>query len=680
MDSTRESFVPGLLLDGRFEILAPLNHGSFGMVFKARDSLTNQIVALKCLAKPSSGASTPSSPFSIDERSEEKACHELLGAHPHLVNMLHSFETDNHSYLVLEFCSNGDLYEAIRLARGPLETRHVRNFMLQLVDAVQYMHDKGMYHRDIKPENIFLTQSGSMKLGDFGLATRDTWTTEVAVGSDRYMSPEQYDSHGAGYDPAKADIWAIGICLLNILFARNPFLVPAESDLLYADYLRDNQSLFDVFPTMSQDTFEVLIHCMNLDPKKRSLSAVREALHRAISFTTDDETLDAFCTQDREVVPASANREPLRTPSIQSPQIDQGGSFPWARALHMSPAPRQLSAIPDTESYTEDLFPSSERSSQDWYSIAPETSSLASAWDVSAMGTSYDSPAHPVPQLLSGSVPITTAKPIPSLAAVFGRKEVQQSKSWSDIFDEDQEELQRESEHAQTLRQRREYNSRTWSHESQKDEDVTIRPRMPLADITTPPAVNSRMWSPPGHTSLPFRRGSSSARQNAPLPPATSGFVNENDGFFFEDDDHPSTSATATPRPHALPPYSPPFRRHQPTSPPSTDKWAALGEKRRACHEKGANVASPSSVSPSPSAASDTGKFGGIAAYPPIPGSWRRTDAALGFDDLDDVFERKDPERRWVGGGEPSPRQHRPPASGVFEWVGGWHHHGHLHL
>ncbi len=71
--------------------------------------------------------------------------------------------------------------------------------MMQLVHAVEFIHSKGIYHRDIKPENIFLTQSGSMKLGDFGLATSDDWSWEIAVGSDRYMAPEQYDPTNAGY-------------------------------------------------------------------------------------------------------------------------------------------------------------------------------------------------------------------------------------------------------------------------------------------------------------------------------------------------------------------------------------------------------------------------------------------------------------------------------------------------
>ena len=561
MECLRDRFYDGVVLDGRFETISPLNHGSFGMVFMAKDLKTNDLVAIKCLTKRSA-ANEIESTFAVDERSEELACHARLGAHPNIVNLIHSFETEAHIYIVLEFCSRGDLYEAIRTGTGPLETEHVRQFMLQLVDAVAYIHAKGMYHRDIKPENIFLIQSGEMKLGDFGLATSDDWTYESTVGSDRYMSPEQFDSAGNGYAPEKADIWAIGICLLNILFSRNPFTTPTESDPLFLDFSRDKQSLFDVFPTMSQDTYEVIAQCMSLDPSKRSLAGVREALVRAVSFTTFDDPLDEFCGTVDRPVGASANREPLRTPSIQSPQPDNG-SFPWAKALHASPPQqfRQLSAIPDDESYhSEDLFPSSEESNKDWFSVGEQTPSMASVLD-SALGASMKSMAirrptkvnQPRASLtpISGSLPITMTKPkpLPSIASIFGRKNDVVSKSWSDLWDEDIEEEEEEAE--KQLKARQMQNARTWSHGS---EDDTIRQAGPL--------------SPKSASFVNMQELNMEAAR-----PATSDIDGDivADGFFFHDTPTPLKAV-----PYLPARYSPPSKRNP------TDKWSALGERRRA--------------------------------------------------------------------------------------------------
>ena len=544
-------FIEGLMLDGRYKSISPLNHGSFGMVFLAKDNTTDDLVAIKCLSKASATKDYPA--VALDENSVELTCHDRLGHHPNIVNLIHSFETKAHIYLVLEYCSMGDLYEAIRLGRGPLQTENVRDFMLQLVSAVEFMHAKGLYHRDIKPENIFLAQDGTMKLGDLGLATTDTWSHEACVGSDRYMAPEQYDPADNGYSPAKADIWAIGICMLNVLFSRNPFVTPTESDKLFTDFARDNQALFDIFPNMSQDTFDVLIHAMTIDPAKRSLSAVHSALEKAVTFTTDDEVLDDFCTEVREVAPACANREPLRTPSISSPQVDDNGAFPWSKALHMSPQRRQLSAIPDTESYTEDLFPASEKDRNSWYSMA-QTSSLASGLD-STLGASLKSivlhppaPRHP-PR--SDPVPVPSSLParMTTLSSVFGKKKDSVSKSWTDIFDEDEEE--QFVEHKDALEKRREYNSRTWSQES-KDNNVTIR-RSGLSEIKDT-ATNARTHSPQHQEQLPIRDS-----------------ISDHDVFVFEE---------SSPR------YSPPLKRPvvekgTPAKRSIMDKWVALGNRRR---------------------------------------------------------------------------------------------------
>ncbi|KAI1268506.1 putative serine/threonine protein kinase [Xylariaceae sp. FL1019] len=560
MECLRNNFHDGVLLDGRFQTISPLNHGSFGLVFLARDLQTNDLVAVKCMTKRGA-ANEAGLEFAVDERSEELFCHMTLGPHPNIVNLVHSFETDAHLYLVLEYCSRGDLYEAIRMGSGPLETEHVRQFMLELVDAVSYMHSKGIYHRDIKPENIFLTDSGAMKLGDFGLGTTENWSYETTVGSDRYMSPEQYDSDGAGYSPAEADIWAIGICLLNILFSRNPFTTPTEADPLFLDFSRDKQSLFDVFPSMSQDTYEVIVECMNMDPRKRSLAGAKSALRRVVSFTTLDEALDDFCTTERTNI-ATANREPLRTPSIQSPALDQG-AFPWAKALHATTAAmpiRQLSVIPDNESYTEDLFPKSE-GTVDWFpssALTPSissvlTSNLAASMNSLNISRARDVAMNPSAKAapVAGSLPINVSRSKPMLSAMsmaFGRQKDTVSKSWSDMWEEDEEED--EAEFARQLESLKEFNARTWSQDS-KDHtashlDLESSNHTQALDDEKPEA------SPLNHTISNDIDGDLVA-----------------DGFFFHE-------PVAISKPLQSPLYSPPSKRN------TTDKWAALGERRRA--------------------------------------------------------------------------------------------------
>src|ERR1700710_205838 len=99
MECMKSKFYDGAVLDGRFETISPLNHGSFGMVFMARDLQTNDHVAIKVLTKKAAVAECDSS-FAVDERSEELSCHAQLGSHPNIVNLIHSFETESHVYLV----------------------------------------------------------------------------------------------------------------------------------------------------------------------------------------------------------------------------------------------------------------------------------------------------------------------------------------------------------------------------------------------------------------------------------------------------------------------------------------------------------------------------------------------------------------------------------------------------
>ncbi|KAF1830098.1 kinase-like protein [Decorospora gaudefroyi] len=578
MECMRNHLHEGVVLNGQYETISPLNNGSFGMVFQAKDLVSGDNVAIKVITKSSAAINCPSA-FAVDERSEELGVHLHLGDHPNVVNLLQSFETQNHVYLVLEFCANGDLYEAIRLGRGPLETEHVRDFMMQLVDAVEFIHSKGIYHRDIKPENIFLTQDGSMKLGDFGLATSDAWSHEIAVGSDRYMAPEQYDPSNAGYSTAKADIWAIGIVLLNILFQRNPFAVPCSTDPLYADFALDRQSLFDVFPNMSQDTFEVIRQCLAIDPEKRDLNAVKDALARVLSFTTDDESLDEFCTEERDVVAVGANREPLRTPSISTPQLDNGGSFPWAKALAMSPPQqfRQLSVIPDTEIYEDDMFPGPP------YDVKPDTASAISFVD-SGLGLSFKSDVNkPESMNMTRSKPVPISGSLPaksSMASVFGKKRDVFSKSWSDLWDE-------EDDDAQFLAEL-ENNYHSFGAEKQPKAKPVISeagsgvstPRGGLSEVKNPATVhNSRSRSPKNRRTAVDH-------------------VSAATGFIFEEH------------------RSPPPARNSPNKRSAADKWAALGDRRRSPAVQAQQqtptkpMKSPKQVQPTPTSARKRSRTG----------------------------------------------------------------------
>jgi serine/threonine protein kinase len=382
---------PAQFIKDRYKIVTTINHGSFGVVSLAKDTWKkNALVALKCIHKQADS-------FAIDEAKEEIAIHERLGAHKNIAALIDHFETDDDTYLIMEYYPEGDLYEAIRAEKGPRDTGYVLEFMLQLIEAVEYAHSKGVYHRDIKPENILIASDGSVRLADWGLASTIRENSEFGVGSERYMAPELFDKNIDYYDAEKADIWSIGICLLNILFSRNPFTIATQKDKLFMDYASNREAIFDIFPTLTSDVFAVLRHSLTIDPDNRSLALMREELLKVNIWTTDDEY---FCDDDLEqleravslesmveevavnveipsvnvsaapsttstaaaeptaglqpgrtpaslnfgtpmlmqsIVPTTVDREPLRTPTLLNSPESFSSSFSWNRTMQFTP-------------------------------------------------------------------------------------------------------------------------------------------------------------------------------------------------------------------------------------------------------------------------------------------------------------------------------------------------------
>lgn len=261
---------PNQLINDRYKVVSLLNNGSFGSVSLAKDTWNrNSLVAIKSIS-----LSSPHAQDALDEIS----IHAKLGTHPHICSLLDSFHDSNHTHLVMEYCQNGDLYDAIRSGKSPSSPDSTLRFMLQLIAAVDYAHSKGVFHRDIKPENILIAADGSVRLADWGLATTTKHCSEFGAGSLRYMAPELFDQELPHYNPAKADFWAIGISLLNILFAHNPFSSASQDDKLFLDFAASPEALFDIFPTLSVDVFLAIRHLLAIDPEDRSLVLFREKL------------------------------------------------------------------------------------------------------------------------------------------------------------------------------------------------------------------------------------------------------------------------------------------------------------------------------------------------------------------------------------------------------------------
>jgi len=275
----------GLLLANRLELTSILGVGAYGVVYAAFDIHTNVPYAVKALNK------TGLDPRQRKFQQREIKLHHMASQHPNVVSLVRIMDSLDCTYVVIEFCPEGDLFSSI--------TEHghyvgndtlAKRVFLQILDAVQYCHSLGIYHRDLKPENILVTDGGmTVKLADFGLATTDYYTSDFGCGSTFYMSPECQQINPrpfSCYASAPNDIWSLGVILVNLTCGRNPWKRASTEDTTFRAYLQDPDFLRTILP-VSAELNTILRRIFECDPLKRiSIPELRRLILDCPQFTT----------------------------------------------------------------------------------------------------------------------------------------------------------------------------------------------------------------------------------------------------------------------------------------------------------------------------------------------------------------------------------------------------------
>jgi serine/threonine protein kinase len=204
-------------LNDRYQFLEKLGQGGMGEVYKGRDTRSDTFVAIKQIHSTISNDDTVIERF----RREGQALTDLN--HPNIVKMLDMIEQDGKHYLVTEYISGGDLATALK-QRGKLSVEESLKMGLGLADALSRAHQLGIIHRDIKPANVLIAADGSPRLTDFGVAHMESEErltgTGMALGTLDYLPPEV--ANGLAAD-ARADVWAFGVLLYEMLTGQRPF-------------------------------------------------------------------------------------------------------------------------------------------------------------------------------------------------------------------------------------------------------------------------------------------------------------------------------------------------------------------------------------------------------------------------------------------------------------------------
>src|SRR5215469_2449762 len=252
---------------GDYEILAPIGAGGMGEVYRARDTKLKRDVALKVL--PDAFARDPGRMARFQREAE------VLASLNHS-NIAHIYGVEERA-LVMELVEGEP-------PKGPMPFEEVGKIALQIADALEYAHEKGVVHRDLKPANIKITSGGTVKLLDFGLAKAFATESElgnhredsptltiggteagVILGTAAYMSPEQ--ASGKPVDK-RSDIWSYGVVLWELLTGERLFHAETVSHTL-ADVLRAPID-FGRLPKETPAPIRALMErCLDRDVKRR---------------------------------------------------------------------------------------------------------------------------------------------------------------------------------------------------------------------------------------------------------------------------------------------------------------------------------------------------------------------------------------------------------------------------
>lgn len=253
---------------GKYEIVGILGEGAMGVVYKGLDPIIERYVAIKTIRHdvPELEGHDIRARF-IREAQAAGRLH-----HPNIVGVYEYNQDADRDYIVMEFVQGVSLAEYVG-KHGRLGIKEACDIMVKVLEALDFAHSKGVVHRDIKPGNIMLSDSGEVKVADFGIARIESSTlTKVGtvVGTPAYMSPEQL--LGQSVDQ-RSDIFSAGTLLYKLLTGEKPFTGPNVTAVIYRIVHNEHTHPSKLEPELAKEFDDILARALAKRPEERFQAA-----------------------------------------------------------------------------------------------------------------------------------------------------------------------------------------------------------------------------------------------------------------------------------------------------------------------------------------------------------------------------------------------------------------------
>ncbi len=253
---------------GDYELLSEIARGGMGVVYKARQTNLNRVVALKMIL---------AGQLALDEevqrfRTEAEAAANL--DHPGIVPIYEIGQHEGQHFFSMGFVDGCSLADRVR--NGPLPPNEAAELTKKIAEAIAFAHSRNVIHRDLKPANVLLDQNGEPKVTDFGLARKtdnDSGMTRTGavMGTPSYMPPEQAAGKTSEVGPL-SDVYSLGAILYCLLTGRPPFQAANPLDTLLQVMEREPVSVSTINPEIQRDLETICHKCLQKEPAKRYTS------------------------------------------------------------------------------------------------------------------------------------------------------------------------------------------------------------------------------------------------------------------------------------------------------------------------------------------------------------------------------------------------------------------------